>query len=321
MTVAIGIDVGGTQTKAAVVTDHGQILHELTEPTARDLPSPEVPALVAGLIARLLAEAGVARSDLVGACVGLPGVVEPLLGLAFSCPNLRTWEGFPLGPQVAELAGLPVLVERDASLAVLGEAWQGAARGASHAICFTLGTGVGAGILVDGRLFHGAWGGAGEIGHMIVARDGPRCSCGNRGCLEALASASAIAREGRHAADRAADSALWTLADGHRDAITAEVIFKAAAQGDATAQRVVDTATEYLGLGVASVVNVFNPEVVVLGGGMAAAGEQILRPVRQVVQLRAREPLAARVRVELAQLGMQAGMLGGARAMFLASKR
>ncbi len=320
MTVAIGIDVGGTQTKAAVVTDRGQILRELTEPTAKDLPSPEVPVFVASLIARLLAEAGAARSELEGACIGLPGVVEPRLGLAFSCPNLRSWESFPLGPLVAELAGVPVLVERDASLAVLGEAWQGAARGAGHAICFTLGTGVGAGILVDGRLFHGAWGGAGEIGHMIVARDGPRCGCGNRGCLESLASASAIAREGRHAADRAADSALWTLAGGNREAITSEVVFKAAAEGDATARRVVDTAVEYLGLGVASIVNVFNPEVVVLGGGMAAAGQQILHPVRQVVQLRAREPLAARVRVELAQLGMQAGMLGGAQAVFLAGK-
>jgi glucokinase len=318
MTVAVGIDVGGTQTKAAVVTDHGQVLHELTEPTARDLPSSEVPAFVAGLIARLLAAADVSPADLAGACVGLPGVVEPRMGLAFSCPNLRAWENVPLGPLASDLAGARVLVERDASLAVLGEAWQGAARGARHAICFTLGTGVGAGILADGRLFHGAWGGAGEIGHIIVARDGPRCSCGNRGCLEALASASAIAREGRQAADRAPDSALWDLAGGTRDAITAEVVFQAAARGDTTARRVVDTAMEYLGLGVASALNAFNPEVVVLGGGMAAAGEQILQPVRQVVQMRAREPLAARVRIELAQLGMQAGMLGGARAVFLA---
>lgn len=320
MAIAVGIDVGGTQTKAAVVTDSGQILLELTEPTASALPPSEVPAFVAGLISRLLAEASTDSTQMAGACVGLPGVVEHRLGTALSCPNLRTWEGIPLGPRVTELAGVPVWIERDANLSVLGEVWQGAARGAIHCVCFTLGTGIGAGVLVDGRLLRGAWGGAGEIGHIIVARDGPRCSCGNRGCLEALASASAIAREGRHAADRAAESTLWTLASGDRDAITAEVVFGAAEQGDATARRVVATATEYLGLGVASVVNVFNPEVVVLGGGMAAAGHQVLYPVRQAVQLRAREPLAARVRVELAQLGMQAGMLGGARAVFLAGQ-
>jgi glucokinase len=315
--LAISIDVGGTLTKSAVVDEAGQALHELTEPTASTLPPMQVPDHVADLVQRLMAESGLALADLAGICVGLPGIVEHRLGLALSCPNLRNWEGLPLADLVTRRTGVTTWVERDANLAALGEAWIGAARGTGYSVCFTLGTGIGAGIILDGRLYRGSWGGAGEIGHITVVRDGPRCACGNRGCLEALASASAVAREAQAAAVRAPESLLWTLAGGERAAITADLVFRAALEGDATAMRVADTAVEYLGIGVATVINVFNLDMVVLAGGMAAAGSQVLDPVRAVVRQRARQPLAARSRVELGHLGGRAGVLGGARLVHL----
>jgi len=319
MSLAISIDIGGTLTKSAIVSSDGHILHEQVEPTAKTLSSSEVPDYLVGLIQRLLAEGAIQTGDVAGACIGLPGIVEHRLGQALSCPNLRAWEGLPLTEMLSARIGMPIWIEKDANLAALGEFWLGAACGVRYNICLTLGTGIGAGIILNGQLYRGSWGGAGEIGHIILVRDGPRCSCGNRGCLEALASASAIAREGQAAAERAPDSLLWSLADGKRDSISAEVVFKAARQGDVTAARVVDTAVEYLGLGVASMVNVFNLDLVVLAGGMAAAGEQILEPVRMVVQQRARQPLAARVKVELTRLGAQAGTLGGAFLVFQAT--
>ncbi len=311
--LAISIDVGGTLTKCAVVDEAGQARYEWSEPTASSLPPAQVPDHVADLVRRLMAAGGLAASDLAGVCIGLPGIVEYRLGLALSCPNLRNWEGMPLADLVAERTGVKTWVERDANLAALGEAWVGAACGTDYSVCFTLGTGIGAGIILDGRLFRGAWGGAGEIGHITIARDGPRCACGNRGCLESLTSATAIAREAQAAADRAPESLLWSLARGQRGAITADLVFKAAGEGDPAAMRVVDTAVEYLGIGVANVINVFNLEVVVLAGGMAAAGSQILDPVREVVRQRARQPLVERSRVELSRLGARAGVLGGAR--------
>jgi glucokinase len=318
MTLAISIDVGGTLTKSGIVADDGRILCELSEPTAL-APSPEgLTDHVVGLLQRLLGAAGLQPGDVAGACIGLPGIVEHKVGQALSCPNLRAWEGVPIPRLVTERTGIPLWIEKDANLAALGESWLGAARGTAYSICLTLGTGIGAGTILDGRIYHGAWGGAGEIGHITMVRDGPRCGCGNRGCLEALASATAIVREGQAAADRAPESLLWTLAHGERGNMTADVIFQAAAQGDMNAARVIDTAMEYLGLGVASMINMFNPDLVVIGGGLAGAGSQVLAPVRSVVRQRGRQPLVTRTRIELAGLGNRAGVLGGAYLVFTA---
>jgi glucokinase len=313
MTLAISIDVGGTLTKSGIVADDGRILCELSEPTALALSPEGLTDHVVGLLRRLLAAAELQPGDVAGACIGLPGIVEHKLGQALSCPNLRAWEGVPLPRPVTERTGIPLWIEKDANLAALGESWLGTARGTTYSICFTLGTGIGAGTILDGRIYHGSWGGAGEVGHNTVARDGPLCGCGNRGCLETLASATAIVREGQAAAVRAPDSLLWTLGQEH---MTAEIVFQAAAQGDMTAARVVDTAMEYLGLGVASIINMFNPDLVVLGGGLAAAGSQVLDPVRSVVRQRGRQPLVTRTRIELAGLGSRAGVLGGAHLVF-----
>jgi len=314
--IAVSIDVGGTLTKAAIVDGRGKIRAEDVQPTATDIAPTRVPAHVAGIVRELLRRAGVSPGEVSGLCIGVPGIVDYRTGDVLSCPNLTNWEGMPLGRLVEEEIGLPTYLDKDANLAAMGEYWQGASRGVRHSICFTLGTGIGTGIILDGRLYRGAIGGAGEIGHITLVREGPLCGCGNRGCLEALASASAIVREARTAVARDPSSKILTLAHGDPATITAEVVFSAAQEGDITARTVVMTALEYLGIGVASMVNALNPDMVVLAGGMAAAGEIIGDVVRHVVRQRVRLPLAAHVRVVIGSLGGYAGVLGGAYLVF-----
>jgi glucokinase len=314
---AISLDVGGTFTKAAVVDrTGGQCLFKAALATRTDLPSPQVPDYLVEQIRALMADAEVATGDVAGISIGLPGVINQRTGRAISCPNLRNWEDLPLADQVAQRIGLPTWMEKDANQAALGELWLGAARQIEHSICFTLGTGIGTGIILNGQLYRGGMGGAGEIGHLPILPNGPQCGCGNHGCLEALASASAVSREARAAVEQDSQSAMVALAGGQAEAITSEIVFAAARAGDATAQCVLDTALEYLGIGIASIINAFNPDLIVLGGGMAQAGEQLLSPIRNVVGQHARRPLAEHVNIVLTELGSMAGVLGGAYLVF-----
>jgi glucokinase len=308
--------VGGTLTKAAVVDLGGRCVAELSRPTAASIRPDEVPGHVAGLIDEMAARASVARSEIAGACVGVPGVVNHVTGLVVSCPNLLNWEGMVLASLVEPLVQLPVVLEKDANLAALGERWLGAARGVDYCICFTIGTGIGTGIILGGQLYHGALGGAGEIGHLTLLPDGPVCGCGNHGCLEAMASARAIVRDAQAMLAREPGSLLMELAGGRPESITAEMVLAAARAGDPGACRVVEPALDFLGIGVTNVVNVFNPDLVVLGGGVVLAGDQVLEPVRQVVRRRARRLLADHVRIVPAELGSMAGVYGGAYLVF-----
>lgn len=313
---ALSVDAGGSMTKMAVVDSQGQIVHKAAVSTDKTVPPDAVPDWLVRLLNDLRDQAEIPEQRIAGVCVGIPGVIDRRTDMIISCPNLVNWEGMPLAVLLQERTGLPTYIEKDANLAALGERWLGAAQGVDHAVCFTIGTGIGTGIIIGGRLYHGALGGAGEIGHIIVMPDGPRCNCGNRGCLEALASATAIVREARAALERDPSSRMWRLAGGDAASLTAEMVFTAAREGDYTAGQIVSHALDYLGIGVASIVNVFNPDMVVLGGGVALAGEQVLTPVRHVVRQRARTLLAEHVQVVCATLGDMAGVIGGAHLVF-----
>jgi glucokinase len=316
MRYAISLDVGGTFTKVAVVASTGEMTQRYQVPSEHGIASSEVPQYVVSVVEQVLQDSALSRDQVAGVCVGIPGVIDRRTDLIVSCPNLTNWEGMPLSKLVEEKLGLPTYIEKDANEAALGERWAGAGQGVDDLICFTLGTGIGTGIVLNGELYRGSTGGAGEIGHIIVDKDGPPCSCGNPGCLESFASARAITAFAREAVREGKATIMLGMADGDVDAITPETVFAAAKAGDPVAMRIAADAVEYLGVAIASIVNVFNPAMIILGGGMAEAGDQLLIPVRQITRKRARRLLADHVEIVLAQLGNDAGVIGGAYLVF-----
>ncbi len=320
---ALSIDVGGTFSKLALVDNRGRICHRERVPSAGGLAPSEVPTHVAHLARQALqgSEAwpesrAFERGLVAGICLAIPGIVDERSARIISCPNLSNWDGLQLGRLVAAELSLPVYLVNDGNAAVLGERWMGAGRGVDDLIGITIGTGIGCGLVLRGELYAGALGGAGEISHTIVDRHGPPCTCGQRGCLETYASARAIAGAARRAVEQGRSSELRNLAGGDPAALTAEHVFAAAQAGDDVANEIVAEAIAYLGISLANVVNLFNPSMIVIGGGMAQAGERLLEPLREMIHARGRTLLTDHCQVVLAQLGADAGVIGGAYVVF-----
>lgn len=244
----------------------------------------------------------------------MPGLILAQESKIISSPNLRVIEGIPLKDELEPKVGLPVTVENDNNAAAWGEFRFGAGREAKHLLFVGLGTGIGGGIVIHGQLLRGAQGAAGELGHVTLQATGPRCACGNRGCLEAFASGSAIGRRAREVAAERPDSALGQLARalGTERKVLGEDVTDLAREGDEGALSVLKEAGRWLGIGLAGFVNIFNPEVVVVGGGVMEAGELILNAARKEVYLRARSPKRELVEVKEAALGPDSGVLGAA---------
>lgn len=300
---AVGVDVGGTKIAAGVVTPAGKMLNEVRYPTA------DTPQELIDVIARAVAEAR-AGIEAGGVCLAVPGLILASEERVVFSPNLRAIEGIPLREALGERIGLPLTVENDASAAAWGEFCFGAGKDVDHLVFLTLGTGVGGGVISSGVLLRGAQGAAGELGHVTLQATGPRCSCGNRGCLEALASGTAIARRAREISVERPGSELGRLAAERP--LTGEDVSMLARAGDSAAAAVLREAGMWLGVGIAGFVNIFNPEVVAIGGGAAEAGDLILEPARREVYLRARSPSRDAVEVREASLGPDAGVLGAA---------
>lgn len=300
---AIGVDVGGTKIAAAVVTTEGKILNDVRYPSS-------------GPKERLLSS--IARSvnevrdgfEVGGVCLAVPGTVSTEENKIIDAPNLHAIEGIPLKDELEERTGLATAVENDANAAAWGEFRFGAGREVSHLIFITLGTGVGGGVISHGVLLRGAQGAGGEMGHITIQATGPRCGCGNHGCLEALASGTAIARRAREVASEKPDSALGRLAVER--AVLGEDVAELARQGDEAAISVLHETGVWLGIGLAGFVNIFNPEVIAIGGGAARAGDLILDAARHEVHLRAMSPSRDLVEIKEATLGAESGVLGAA---------
>jgi glucokinase len=303
----IGVDAGGTKLLAGVVDEDLTVrhrVHHLWKGGGRD---ETLDAMVAAVEDARRTVPGV---EAVG--FGIPSLVDPQSGVSLSSVHLPL-EGVPFRDLMSSRLGLPVWVDNDATAAVVAEHRHGAGRGAKDVVLLTLGTGIGGGLVLDGRVYRGSTGGGGELGHMVIDADGPECfdACPGRGCLEALVSGRALARDGLAAARAAPSSRLGlALAEG-RD-VTGVLVAQAAREGDAAAQAVVEHAGRSLGAGITGIVNAFNPEVVVVGGGVMAMGELLLGPARDVVSERALPPTREAVRIEAAELGEEAGMLGAA---------
>jgi glucokinase len=267
----------------------------------------------------VIATTGAPRKEFIGVGVGAPGPLDRAKGVVVVAPNLR-WSNYPLAPNVAARVGMPVLLDNDANCATLGEWWLGAGRGTSHMLGITIGTGIGGGLIIGGSLYHGASDVAGEIGHTTIETQGRRCACGNYGCLEAYASGPAIAERAREALVLDGSSLLSTKVDGALSRITAQTVYDAAAEGDRIALDVVRDTARFLGAGIANLLNVFNPEIVVLAGGVTAAGDHLFEPLRTEVRRRAFRPAWEATRIVPGELGGSAGVVGAV-ATFLHQRR
>ena len=303
----VGIDAGGTKLLGGVI-DEDLVVHNRVRRLWRGADRQETLDILVDAVEEIRA----AAPDVDAVGFGIPSLVDSRNGASVWSNHLPL-DDLPIRDLVSERLGMPVVVDNDANLAALAEHRRGAARGAQHAVMLALGTGLGGGLVLDGRLYRGARGFAGELGHMVVDHDGDDCpgACPGRGCLELLASGNAIGRAGGRAAEAAPQTALGRRrAEGGE--ITGPLITELAHDGDDLARAVLAEVGEKLGAGLAGIVNVLDPEVVVIGGGAVAAGDLLLEPARRVVASRALPPVAQRVRIVPADFGDESGMLGSA---------
>ncbi|MDA8145482.1 MAG: ROK family protein [Thermaerobacter sp.] len=301
----LGVDLGGTKIEVGVVSREGVLGQRLRVPTPRGQGTAAVVDRIRAAMGEVLRRAEVAWGALDGVGVGAPGPLDRQAGVILEAPNLPELNGFPLAAALAE-GGVPLYLENDANAAALGEYRFGAGRGSADLVYVTVSTGIGGGIILGGRLYRGVSGTAGEVGHTVVEVEGPPCACGSRGCLETLASGTAIARQAAAALAAGRESVL--AAEG----LDAAAVYRAAGAGDVLAREITERAGYYLGVGISNLINLLNPERVILGGGVVQAGRDLFDPVERAVRERALKVPAAACRILPAGLGQDAGVLGAA---------
>lgn len=306
----LAIDLGGTNLRAAAVDENGSVLARARGRTPDAGPPEEVSEAIAA-VADECRSSVEGRFEIAAVAAAVPATVNFEEGLMLKAPNLPSLDGFAMRDFLSRVFGVDAVVENDANSAAVGESWLGALRGIRNSATVTLGTGVGGGLIIDGSVFRGVDGTAGEIGHICVEPNGVRCGCGSRGCVEQYASATAIVRMVRDLSPEFADSALAAC-----DGLKASAVFEAARGGDRLARSVFEQMGRYLGIALADLINLLNPEAIVIGGGVAGAWEYFIAHVMEEIHGRAfREP-AARARILKAELGDDAGLLGAARLAF-----
>ena len=308
----LAVDLGGTKVIIAIIATDGQLIAEERYPTlAGEGPQAVIDRLLSNMN-HLLTLNNMEPSQLGGISIAAAGAIDSDRGMITFSPNLPGWTDIPLRDMVQEKYRVGTFLVNDASAAALGEYQFGVGRGTNNLVLLTLGTGIGGGIVINGELYTGSSGSAGEIGHMTIDVNGHRCACGNIGCLEALASGTAVAREAIRRVRQGENSSLVGIAGWQVEDITAETVSDAAKQGDPLSLAIISETGTYLGIGMTNLVNIFNPDMIVAGGGMAKLGDLLLDPARQVVKERA-FPISARaVRIVVAQLGNKAGVYGAA---------
>ncbi len=304
----IGVDIGGTKIIAGAIDERLEVHHR----AQRAAPAHSQSAALDALAEAVAEVRAAAPGEVEAVGFGIPSLMDRERGVPVTSINLDL-AGIPFAAIMSERLGLPAFVDNDANLAMLAEHRFGAARGTRHAAMLTIGTGIGGGLVFNGEVYRGAVGAAGELGHMVIEQDGPPCqgNCPNHGCLEALASGRALAREGLRVASATPDSALGVAFAQGRE-ISGALVTELAHDGDRCSRDVLALIGSRLGVGIANIVNMLNPEVVVIGGGVIAAGEMLLAPARAVVAQRALAPSRDVVRIERAAFGSESGMIGAA---------
>ncbi|MFC7391622.1 ROK family glucokinase [Scopulibacillus cellulosilyticus] len=308
----IGIDLGGTTTKFAILTEEGVIQQKWSIKTdIQNEGKNIVPNIIASINHRLKLNE-LSANDFLGIGMGSPGTVDRQTGTVIGAYNLNWRTLQPVKELIEYGTGIPFYIENDANVAALGERWKGAGEGGKDVVFMTLGTGVGGGIIADGNLLHGKVGAAGEIGHLIVEPNGYQCTCGNRGCLETVASATGVVHIARDFSEKfTGKSELKRLIDDGQE-VTSKAVFDQAKQGDKLALTVLDKLYFYLGLACGNIANVLNPETIVIGGGVSAAGDMLLKGVEGYFHKFTFPQVGQSTKVKLAQLGNDAGVIGAA---------
>jgi len=308
----LAVDLGGTNVRVAAVNPQGRILHKFNFPTeayrGREKVVEDTLAKIKGFLAGFPKE----EYEVTGAGFGIPGAIVLDRGIVSQSPNLPGWEDFDLRSQLQEGLRMPIFIENDANAFTLGEGWLGAAKGAKDFCCLTLGTGVGGGIVLNGEIWHGAQGKAGEVGHMVIDVDGPPCQCGNRGCLEVFTSGSAIRRVAIEEIKRNEKTDLAERCGGEIEGITAKMVYESAMGGDHLSREIFRRMGMYLGVGLTNLVNLLNVELMVIGGRVSEAFDLFVDPARRELGKRALGSMGKGVKVERARCGDDAGILGAA---------
>jgi glucokinase len=308
----IGIDLGGTNIAFGLVAEDGTLVKKDSVPTDRNATAEGLTELMAETTLKFIDAWGIRRSDVLSIGIGCPGACDNDAGMLILTVNLP-FRNTNIRAIFAKFTDIPVYLGNDANCAALGEALFGGGKGADTCLAVTLGTGVGGGIIIDGKIYTGFNGVAGEMGHMVIRKGGVKCSCGRKGCFEAYASATAVIRETKAAALKHPESLINKLCGGDPDKIDAKTAFDAMRAGDKTGTAIVKAYIKDLGEGIINYINIFQPEVILIGGGVSKEGEGLLKPLRRYVyRYSYGAKMLPRTRIEKAQLGNDAGLIGAA---------
>jgi glucokinase len=306
----LGVDIGGTNISVGIIDESGKLMDKASTPTMQGRDYHDILGDAARLCISLLEKNELDIADVHSVGVGLPGLVDKKSGCLVYANNL-SFDHINVIEEMKRYIDKPIFIENDANCAAIGEMMCGAAHGDKNVIYITLGTGVGAGIILNGKLFKGAFGGGGEAGHMVIMAEGEMCTCGRKGCWEAYASATALRREGRIAAAKYPNSEIYNLVDGNIKLIDAKTVFDAADLNDEVALDIVDTYSKHLAIGLVNLVNIFQPETIVIGGGICARGDRVITPVTQILKERVYGG-ELKTKLAIASLGNDAGIVGAA---------
>lgn len=308
----LGLDLGGTKVSAAVFNGKGQILNRARAKSRAWRDQEEVFDTIVQVGHKALERSKVSVKKIAAVGIGSPGPLDPDTGYIIESANL-SFKNFPLGPRLSEEFKCPAVIDNDVNVGTYGEFKAGAASDAKDALGIFVGTGIGGGIIINGKLYHGFSKNAGEVGHIVIKADGPRCGCGRRGCMEALASRVAITRDIRKAVKQGQKTQLAKIAEKKNEIIPSNALKRAYREGDKVAVSVLDNAARYIGIGIGSLVNVLGPEVVVLGGGVVEAmGDDFIERIERTARKIAFDFAIKDVRFVRAELGDDAGMVGAA---------
>jgi len=306
----VGIDIGGTNIKAGILYKDGKIILKNSIKTEGDRGADYVLEKITDLIFEMIREAGISKEEVIGIGVGIPGPTNTDTGIVNFCPNMTGWKNYRAAEVLSAKTGFRVKIGNDVNVITLGEMWQGAAVGYKNVLGVTLGTGIGGGLVVGGKLMSGFTGAAGEVGHIKVEKDGKLCGCGQKGCWEAYASATGLIREAASRLAVSKDNKLWEKTQGRIGEIEAKDIFDFAREGDKFCMSLVDYEVDYLAFGLAALINSMNPEIVVIGGGISLAGNILFENLLEKLNEYTLEVALYGVNVVPAKLGNDAGIVG-----------
>jgi len=316
---SIGVDLGGTNIVCAIVNYQGKIINRLKVPTLAERGKEATIKKIIETIHENIVQSNIALDDIIGIGIGAPGPLDTKRGVINFAPNLPGWRDVPLKKILEVEFSMKVVLENDANAAAWGERCFGIGRGVDNLVCFTLGTGIGGGIIIDSKIYHGSNYGAAELGHMTVNKDGPRCNCGNYGCLEAYSSATGIKNriKSRIKEGIKSDFLNFDSDDELLDSIRLKSIFETARKGDKLTKDIVEEAISYLGIAIANITNILNPEMVVLVGGITNEGDKLLIPLKEEVKKRAFYSNYKSLKIVIGELGGNAGVLGAAALLWI----